>query len=395
MTRLNAVWQLNSKYTIRPLRTTLSATTALFIIYLTSSTARSHPTNWLNLVICAAYALTLVTLLRQYLESKSCAAAIVVDGETLLIPRFIHNPHCIHFHEIKSVERYAYSKGISVILVGRFDKAPILIDEQGFKNRDDFEEFLRLVDRCASANQSSEFATRATSIAARRGIKSQSAIILIALMWAAIYAVVAASGIERINNSAIIYGGLTKDSLTLGGLYRIASSFFLHSTPIHLGLNVLMFAVIGRNIETIFGRIRLINMLFLSAVSGAVLSVVLSSYSPVIGASGGTFGLLGAYFLICIRHASKFPGSVSTSGRSIAVVLILQFIFDFATPGIDVFSHLGGFAFGIFYAVLILYSRTTDSFDLASPVEFGVALSASALYLGGLVYFFHCYFNIL
>lgn len=396
MVRLNASWQLNSTFTARPLRTTLLASTALVMAFLTSATERSHPGNWLTWAICVAYLVVLATLLRQYIKIiKDDLPMIMVNDDALVIPRFIRNPYRVCFREIKSVEIYSYSKGISVILLGRHDKAPILIDEQAFKTREDFLEFLRLLNRCASANQSVEFATRAASIATKRGVTKQSAIILITFMWVAIYFVGATSGIKEINESAILHGGLTKNSFQISELYRIASSFFLHLTPIHLGLNVIMFAVIGQNIENILGRTRLINILFLSAISGAVLSVPLSSYSAVIGASGGTFGLLGAYFLICIRHASKFPGSVATSGRSIAVVLFLQFIFDLSTSGVDVFSHLGGLACGISYSVLVLRRRTTDDFDSASPIEFGVAIIASSLFIGGLGYFFHQYFNIL
>jgi membrane associated rhomboid family serine protease len=394
MTSLTAAWRLHSKYTMRPLRTTLCASTALFIIYLASSTG-SRSTNWTFFVICAVYAGVLIAILDQYVKSKKTAKIISVNGGTLSIPRFIRNPHRIHFHEIKSLEKYGNSKGNFAVLLGRFDKSSIHIDRPGFATADDFEEFVRFVEQCASANQSAEFAERAASIAARSGATNQSATILISLTWLAIYAVVATSGIREINDSAITHGALTKDSLKIDELYRIASSFFLHLSPIHLGLNILTFAVIGRNIEIILGRVRLINTLLLSAVSGAVLSWAFSSYSAVIGASGGIFGLLGAFLLVCIRHQRSFPGSVSTSGRSISVALVLQFIFDVTTPGVDVFSHLGGFLFGLVYARPILWSRTAANFDSASPAEFRVAVSTSTLYIGGLTYFFSLYFNLL
>lgn len=393
MTSLTAAWRLNSKYTIRPLRTSVCVSTALFIMYLTSPTARSGSTNWTLFVICSVYAGVLIGLLSKYLKSKRSAQTIYVTDGTLSIPRFVRNPHRIHLHEIKSVEKYSNSERNSAVLLGRFDKSPILIDRLGFATADEFDTFVRFVGECASANQSVEFADRAALIAARSGAKNQSTIILISLTWLAIYALT--SGIKEINESAITHGALTKDALKIDELYRIASSFFLHSTPVHLGLNVLTFAIIGRNIEVIFGRIRLINILFLSAANGAVLSWACSSYSTVIGASGGILGLLGTYLLLCVRYQRSLPGSVSTSGRSILVALILQFLFDITTPGVDVISHLGGFLFGLVYACWILSSRSPINFGSASSAEFRVAVSASTLYVCGLAYFLFLYFLLL
>ncbi|MES2758754.1 MAG: rhomboid family intramembrane serine protease [Pseudomonadota bacterium] len=320
---------------------------------------------------------------------------ISVNDGILSIPRFCCKPHSIPFREIKSIEKYSISKTNSTALIGRFNNSPIFIDKIGFSTADDFDEFVSFVERCASENRSVEFTQSPASIAGRSDAKSQCAIIIISLTWLVSYALVCTSGINEISESAIAHGALTKDTFKLDELYRIPSSFFLHLNPFHLGLNVLTFAIISRNIEIILGRARLLNILILSAVSGALLSCAFSSYSAVIGASGGILGLLGAYFVMIVRYPQRFPGSISVSRRSITLLLTLQLISDIIIPGIDALSHVGGLLFGVVYAYLITRFCTAVNCDSTSPVEIRVALGASFLYIAGLVYFFSLYFDLL
>jgi membrane associated rhomboid family serine protease len=395
MTTCSTAWPLSSHYTTRPLRSTLFASTALFAVYLMFETSEPRSTNLAIFTVSVVYAFVLMLLLSKQHKNKITPQVISVDGNVLIIPRVFSKSHHIYLHEIKSVEKSKPCAKNLFVLIGRYNKSTIFIDRLGFSTANDFENFAALVAQLASKNQTDEYSWRIASITARNNLKSQFAIIIISLTWLALYALVCTSGIDKISDSAITKGALTKDTLKLDELYRLASSFFLHLNPIHLGLNVLTFSIISRNIELMLGRVRMVNILFLSAVTGSLISWAFSSYSLVIGASGGILGLLGAYFVICVRYPRSFPGSVSTSGRAISLVLILQLCSDITIPGVDIFSHIGGLVFGITYAYLISGFRTLVSFDSASPIEFRVSATASCLYLGGLIYFLALYINAL
>jgi membrane associated rhomboid family serine protease len=381
-------------YTTRPLRSTLFASTALFIISLTSGSTAPLSTNWLIFAACAIYAGLLILLYTKYYKNKMNAPIMAVNSGILTIPRVFRKPHRIPFHEIKSLEKFIVSNGDSFAVIGMFNKPPIFVAKNGFFKASDFDAFTDLVAQCALKNQSVEYSQCVASLAARSSIKSQSTITIIALTWLVSYALVCNSGLHEISVSALTHGALTKNSVKLDELYRIASSFFLHLGPLHLGLNVLTFAIVSRSIEIILGRVRLINILVLSAVSGALLSWAFSNSTSVVGASGGILGLIGAHFVLCVRYPRSLPGSVSTSRRSISIVLFLQLCADITIPGIDAFSHLGGLILGMGYACFIARNRSAVDFNSATAAEFRVAITSSCLYIAGLAYFLALYFDV-
>jgi membrane associated rhomboid family serine protease len=209
------------------------------------------------------------------------------------------------------------------------------------------------------------------------------------------YALLAAPNVGYISDEALVHGGLTKEALLISQLYRIPSSFFLHISPVHLGCNILGLAIIGRHIDVILGRVRFIHILFGAAISGSLLSFEFSSADIVVGASGGLMGLLGAYFLLSVKHHQYLPGSVSTSGKAISLTLALQLLSDLTSENVDIFSHLGGILFGILYASWVLHRRPLVSAALSSRSALGVAVTMTLAYATGLAYFFAINFAFL
>jgi membrane associated rhomboid family serine protease len=298
----------------------------------------------------------------------------------------------VHFHEIKSIEKYFDSVKIIAVLIGRSNKSSIFIERRNFNSGDQFEEFVQFLAQFALKNHAKEAAADIAAVTARREAKDSSFMALIALSIFGTYVVLAAPGFESISEGAIIRGGLIKESLLTDQFYRFASSFFLHYTPFHLGFNILSLAIVGQYIDVILGRVRFINVLFCSAILGSLLSLAFSPYAAVIGASGGILGLLGAYSLVCIKYERQLPGSVSVSGRVILLVLVLQILGDVATEGGDIFSHIGGFFFGFLYAGLALHRRSVVKAAIASSAERCIAAGVTLAYGGGLIYFLGLFF---
>jgi membrane associated rhomboid family serine protease len=200
---------------------------------------------------------------------------------------------------------------------------------------------------------------------------------------------------HELSERALIHGGLIKESLRPGELYRIASTFFLHGTPIHLLINILSLAIVGRNIEIVMGRARFVTILLCAAITGSLLSLAYSAADTVTGASGGILGLFGSYCFLCLRHQRELPGSVAVSSRSVALALGVEIVGDLTASGVDIFSHIGGLLFGVLYTCWILRHRTTSDLGTPSIVETCVAATVAIAYIIGLLYFFAIHFAFL
>ncbi len=147
--------------------------------------------------------------------------------------------------------------------------------------------------------------------------------------------------------------------------WRLVTAALLHSGFWHVGLNMLALWMIGRSLEPLLGRSRFLTLYVLSVIGGSVGVALLSFGTPVIGASGGIFGLFGA-LLVIGRH-------IGANIRGIAIIIVINFAlpFVFALVGaittgsfagaldairISWQAHLGGFIAGA--AVGFIYART-------------------------------------
>jgi len=151
---------------------------------------------------------------------------------------------------------------------------------------------------------------------------------------------------------------------------------YLHGGWIHIGVNILYLIVFGRVVEDRYGPFRFFLIFTLSSIAGAYTHLFLTSiFSPhdlqsgVIGASGATSGLLGAFVLrfyysrIKIAYWVFFPlQAINKAGRvyvpSVLAVLLwfllqsVRSVMQFGISGIHVaYSvHVGSFLAGVLLA---------------------------------------------
>jgi membrane associated rhomboid family serine protease len=153
---------------------------------------------------------------------------------------------------------------------------------------------------------------------------------------------------------------------------------FLHHGFLHLIGNMVYLVVFGRAVEDRFGPVRLYMIFIASAFVGAYTHLFFTGtfmpeylVHPVVGASGATSGLLGAFMIRCsfsrvrVAYWIFMPlQGVNKAGRSYVPVvfavifwMILQGVYtmmQLGAGGIQVaYSlHIGGFAAGMFLALL-------------------------------------------
>jgi membrane associated rhomboid family serine protease len=135
--------------------------------------------------------------------------------------------------------------------------------------------------------------------------------------------------------NGVLYGPFLAD----GEWWRLITSAFLHASPIHILFNMLMLWWFGAPLEAMLGRARFIGIYFVSILAGAAGALLVSPTSPVVGASGAVFGILGAGLVLERNRIQVFGGSALLV---VGFNLVLSFILSYVSLG----GHLGGLAGG-------------------------------------------------
>lgn len=150
---------------------------------------------------------------------------------------------------------------------------------------------------------------------------------------------------------------------------RVFTSMFLHAGVLHLAGNMLFFFVSGPFVEDAYGRV---VFLLLYLCSGAVAAAVHGSMNPdslvpMVGASGAIAGVMGAFLIRLAGRRIRFfwmplaPLPWLSRQISIPAFVFLplwfvgQLFFAGLTDGQGVafFAHIGGFAFGAVFAIVV------------------------------------------
>lgn len=148
-----------------------------------------------------------------------------------------------------------------------------------------------------------------------------------------------------------------------GGQYwRLLTSGFLHIGLLHLLFNMIALWFIGRDVESVLGRLRFSVVYLVSLLGGSTAIMLLGApASAVAGASGAVFGLMGA-LAVLLRRLRLPPGPAVTT---IAINVVISFV----VPGISILGHLGGLAIGALVTAGFVYaparSRVTTGFVVA------------------------------
>lgn len=140
--------------------------------------------------------------------------------------------------------------------------------------------------------------------------------------------------------------------------WTVITYAFLHQGVAHIFFNMLVLFLFGPRVEMQLGSRSFLLLYFLSAIGGALLSYI-TPYTPIIGASGATFGVMYAFAKYWPKAQIYLFGFVPIEAR-IAIIVMVAFELYGGIRGVGVvahFAHLGGFV-GAF-AYLRLRDRRT------------------------------------
>lgn len=140
--------------------------------------------------------------------------------------------------------------------------------------------------------------------------------------------------------------------------YRFIVPMFLHAGIIHIGFNMLLQLTLGRDMEKEIGPLRFSLVYFSAGIFGFVLGGNYAAEGITsVGASGSLFGILALTLLDLLYNWSSRRSPVKDLLfllLDIAIAFVLGLL-----PGLDNFSHIGGFLMGIVLGVCLLHSPQT------------------------------------
>ena len=134
--------------------------------------------------------------------------------------------------------------------------------------------------------------------------------------------------------------------------WRMLTAGFVHdwSGPMHILFNSYAIWLFGRALEPMLGPLRFLILYITSIIGGSVAVLWLSDpQMPVVGASGGLFGLMAAYFVV-IR-------TLGGNGSQIFILIAINFALGFVVSGISWQGHLGGMVAGLVIAAIYAATR--------------------------------------
>ena len=141
--------------------------------------------------------------------------------------------------------------------------------------------------------------------------------------------------------------------------WTFVTYMFLHGGLMHLLFNMIALYFFGPRVEARIGSRPFTTMYFIAGITGAALSMFFSG-APIIGASGGIFGVMLAFAYFWPDAPIMIWGILPVPAAVLVVITTLFALFSGFTGaqgGIAHFAHLGGYAGAFLYLKWMQRSR--------------------------------------
>jgi membrane associated rhomboid family serine protease len=159
-------------------------------------------------------------------------------------------------------------------------------------------------------------------------------------------------------------------ALALVRPWTVVTYMFLHGDVMHLLFNMLALFFFGPRVEDRIRSRPFAILYFLSGITGALLSVVFSFSSPIIGASGGVFGVMLAFAWFWPDEKIFLWGVLPVPARILVILTTLFTLwsgFGGVGGGVAHFAHLGGYLGAFLYLRWLDRNRTAFQRRATAP----------------------------
>ncbi|MFW5800127.1 MAG: rhomboid family intramembrane serine protease [Spirochaetota bacterium] len=186
----------------------------------------------------------------------------------------------------------------------------------------------------------------------------------------------------------IRFGGFSVELVNKGQVIRFISSIFLHAEWMHLLFNIYGLFILGRLVERSVGTFQLYFTFLISGITGNLLTYFFHEGIVGVGASGGVFGILGAFVVYIFWRRKDFNQKLFKSLiANFAIIIGINIFFGLTNPEINNLAHFGGFLGGILTTSLyILVSEKLPNYRKFYNILVG--LISAGLFLLTLIFWY-------
>jgi membrane associated rhomboid family serine protease len=127
--------------------------------------------------------------------------------------------------------------------------------------------------------------------------------------------------------------------------WRLFTAMFVHVNLYHLVFNMFALMIFGPAVEGRYGRARFLALYLVAGFLGSAFSMAFTAGGIRAGASGGVFGILGAWIAFYARH--RRLSAARDQLKSLFFLVGINLFIGFTMKGVDNFAHLGGLVGGV------------------------------------------------
>ncbi len=144
--------------------------------------------------------------------------------------------------------------------------------------------------------------------------------------------------------------------------FNLFMPMFLHSSFEHLLFNMGALFYFGPLIENILGKIKFLASYLIIGLLTSAGSFIFSEHVSL-GASGVIFGFMGFHLVLFLINKERY---LKVFGNSVIQLLVVNLVFTFIMPNIDIAGHLVGFFAGFAFYYLLLGVKKSPLYTMAS-----------------------------
>lgn len=175
------------------------------------------------------------------------------------------------------------------------------------------------------------------------------------LVFAAMAVFTGAAAITGPSQETLLNFGADQGIRAMNGEYwRIVTNIFVHIGLLHCFMNMWIFAVMGPNVERIYGSFKFTVAYFFAGIIASLSSIYMHPHNISAGASGAVFGVFGLWFGFLVANRGMLQENfVKSNMKSAVVFLIMVLVNGFMQTGTDNAAHIGGVVAGYVCGFLI------------------------------------------
>lgn len=153
--------------------------------------------------------------------------------------------------------------------------------------------------------------------------------------------------LDRDTRFRVAAGGQFHALVADGELWRLATCVLLHGDALHLAVNAVALATLGRLVEPWVGAARALAWFAAGGLAGAIASQAVGVIQSD-GASGGAFAWLAAATVLVTRDRDRWaPDDRRVLVRALWGFLVANVVLSFVLPFVDAAGHMGGLGAGL------------------------------------------------